>query len=29
MNKDFVAAYKKAFGNRPGFMAVSGYDGIH
>ncbi|KMK00775.1 ABC transporter substrate-binding protein [Bradyrhizobium japonicum] len=29
MNKDFVAACKKAFGNRPGFMAVSGYDGIH
>ena len=29
MNKDFVAAYQKAFGSRPGFMAVSGYDGIH
>src|SRR4030088_625514 len=29
MNKDFVAAYKKAYGNRPGFMAVGGYDGIH
>ncbi|TPQ37362.1 ABC transporter substrate-binding protein [Bradyrhizobium guangdongense] len=29
MNKDFVAAYKKAFGSRPGFMAVGGYDGIH
>src|SRR3981189_1240594 len=29
MNKDFVSAYKKAFGTRPGFMAVSGYDGIH
>src|SRR6266576_3335765 len=29
MNKEFVAAYKKAFGNRPGFMAVSGYDDIH
>ncbi len=28
-NKDFVAAYKKMFGARPGFMAVSGYDGIH
>src|SRR5215469_6524050 len=28
-NKDFVAAYKKDFGNRPGFMAVGGYDGIH
>jgi branched-chain amino acid transport system substrate-binding protein len=29
MNKDFVAAYKKDFGNRPGFMAAGGYDGIH
>ena len=29
MNKDFVAAYKKAFNSRPGFMAVGGYDGIH
>jgi branched-chain amino acid transport system substrate-binding protein len=29
MNKDFVAAYKKDFGNRPGFMAVNGYDGMH
>src|ERR1700752_4799214 len=29
MNKDFVAAYNKDFGNRPGFMAVGGYDGIH
>jgi len=28
-NKDFVAAYKKAYGVRPGFMAVGGYDGIH
>src|SRR5215469_1744605 len=28
-NKDFVAAYEKAFSNRPGFMAVSGYDGIN
>src|SRR3979490_2478193 len=28
MNKDFVAAYKKAFNARPGFMAVGGYDGI-
>ena len=27
-NKQFVAAYKLAFGSRPGFMAVSGYDGI-
>ena len=29
MNKEFVAAYKKAFNSRPGFMAVGGYDGIH
>ena len=30
MNKDFIAAYKKLMnGQRPGFMAVSGYDGIH
>jgi branched-chain amino acid transport system substrate-binding protein len=29
MNKEFVAAYKKAFNNRPGFIAVCGYDGIH
>jgi branched-chain amino acid transport system substrate-binding protein len=28
-NKEFVAAYKKAYGQRPGFMAVGGYDGIH
>ncbi len=28
-NTEFVAAYKKAFGERPGFMAVGGYDGIH
>jgi branched-chain amino acid transport system substrate-binding protein len=28
-NKEFVAAYKKAYGTRPGFMAVGGYDGIH
>lgn len=28
-NKEFVAAYEKAFGTRPGFMAVGGYDGIH
>src|SRR6266436_916669 len=27
--KEFVPAYKKAYSNRPGFMAVSGYDGIH
>ncbi len=29
MNKAFVADYKKAFGTRPGFMAVGGWDGIH
>ncbi len=29
MNKDFVAAYRKAYGQRPGFMAVGGWDGIH
>jgi branched-chain amino acid transport system substrate-binding protein len=29
MNKDFVAAYEKAYGQRPGFMAVGGYDGMH
>jgi branched-chain amino acid transport system substrate-binding protein len=29
MNKAFVAAYKKAYNERPGFMAVGGYDGIH
>ena len=29
MNKDFVAAYKKLMNQRPGFMAVGGYDGIH
>jgi branched-chain amino acid transport system substrate-binding protein len=28
-NKEFVADYKKAYGTRPGFMAVGGYDGIH
>src|SRR4029079_3046394 len=27
-NKEFVTAYKKAFGSRPGFMAVSGYEGL-
>ena len=27
-NKKFVADYEKAFGNRPGFMAVGGWDGI-
>jgi branched-chain amino acid transport system substrate-binding protein len=28
-NKEFVAAYKKAYNQRPGFMAVGGYDGIN
>ncbi|GLH77422.1 ABC transporter substrate-binding protein [Bradyrhizobium sp. SSBR45G] len=28
-NKEFVAAYKKAYNSRPGFMAVGGYDGIN
>lgn len=28
-NKAFVAAYTKATGNRPNFMAVGGYDGMH
>ncbi len=27
-NKKFVADYQKAFGNRPGFMAAGGWDGI-
>jgi branched-chain amino acid transport system substrate-binding protein len=29
LNKQFVAAYQKAFNSRPGFVAVGGYDGIH
>src|SRR6201987_2318729 len=29
MNKQFVAAYKKAYNTRPGFVAVCGYDGVH
>ena len=30
LNKEFIAAYKKLTnGQRPGFMAVSGYDGMH
>ncbi len=29
LNKTFVADYRKAFGARPGFMAVGGWDGIH
>jgi branched-chain amino acid transport system substrate-binding protein len=28
-NKSFVAAYRKMFASRPGFVAVGGYDGIH
>ncbi len=28
LNKDFVAAYKKATGHRANFIAVSGYDGM-
>jgi len=28
-NKAFVAAYRKMFGSRPGFVAVGRYDGIH
>src|SRR5690349_18257988 len=29
LNKSFVGQYKAAFGSRPGFVAVGGYDGIH
>ncbi len=29
LNKQFVAAYQKAFNSRPGFVAVGSYDGIH
>src|SRR5262245_49706168 len=29
LNKTFVGQYKAAFGSRPGFVAVGGYDGIH
>jgi branched-chain amino acid transport system substrate-binding protein len=28
-NAAFVAAYRKMFNSRPGFVAVGGYDGIH
>jgi branched-chain amino acid transport system substrate-binding protein len=28
-NKAFVAAYEKAFGKRPNFIAVGAYDGMH
>jgi branched-chain amino acid transport system substrate-binding protein len=29
LNKAFVRDYKAAFGSRPGFVAVGGYDGMH
>ena len=29
LNKTFADAYQKAYGSRPNFMAVSGYDGMH
>ena len=29
MNKDYVAAYKKATGHRANFVSLGGYDGIH
>jgi branched-chain amino acid transport system substrate-binding protein len=29
MNKDFVAAFEKAYNYRPNFVAVSAYDGMH
>jgi branched-chain amino acid transport system substrate-binding protein len=29
VNKAFVRDYKAAFGSRPGFVAVGGYDGMH
>jgi len=29
LNKAFVGDYKAAFGSRPGFVAVGGYDGMH
>ena len=29
MNKDYVAAFKKANNFRPNFMSVGGYDGMH
>ncbi|MBN9600241.1 MAG: ABC transporter substrate-binding protein [Afipia sp.] len=28
-NRNFVAAYRAAYGDRPGYMAVAGYDGMH
>ena len=29
MNKDFVAAYSKAFGRNPDIFSIGGYDGMH
>ena len=29
MNKDFVAAYNKAFGRNPDIFSIGGYDGMH
>jgi branched-chain amino acid transport system substrate-binding protein len=29
MNKDYVAAFEKAYNFRPNFMSVAGYDGMH
>ena len=29
LNKDYVAAYKKATGHRANFISVGGYDGMH
>jgi branched-chain amino acid transport system substrate-binding protein len=29
MNKDFVAAYNKAFGRNPDIYSIGGYDGMH
>jgi branched-chain amino acid transport system substrate-binding protein len=29
MNKEYVAAFKKAYGFRPNFISLGGYDGMH
>jgi branched-chain amino acid transport system substrate-binding protein len=29
VNKDFVAAYNKAFGRNPDIYSIGGYDGMH
>ena len=29
MNKEFVAAYNKAYGRNPDFFSAGGYDGMH